>query len=34
VRAFFDRRPRPAAIRHGLLEAILAEGELHGENPA
>jgi phospholipid/cholesterol/gamma-HCH transport system ATP-binding protein len=34
VRAFFDRRPRPAAMRNGLLEAILAEGEPRGENPA
>lgn len=34
VRAFFDRRPRQATIQHGLLAAILAEGEFHGENPA
>jgi phospholipid/cholesterol/gamma-HCH transport system ATP-binding protein len=34
VQAFFDRRPRPTTIQQGLLAAILAEGELHGEDPA
>lgn len=34
VRAFFDRRPRPAVVQHGLLSAIMAEGEPHGENSA
>jgi phospholipid/cholesterol/gamma-HCH transport system ATP-binding protein len=34
IRAFFDRRPRPASVRHGLLDAILLEGEQDGKNPA
>lgn len=34
VRAFFDRRPRPMASRQGLLDAILIEGDIRGENPA
>lgn len=31
IRAFFDRRPRPATRRHGLLNAILVEGEQRGD---
>ncbi|MBI3304217.1 MAG: ATP-binding cassette domain-containing protein [Deltaproteobacteria bacterium] len=34
IRAFFDRRPRPAALQRGLLDAILIEGEQRGENQA
>jgi phospholipid/cholesterol/gamma-HCH transport system ATP-binding protein len=34
IRAFFDRRPRSAALQQNLLDAILVEGERNGKNPA
>jgi phospholipid/cholesterol/gamma-HCH transport system ATP-binding protein len=34
VRAFFDRRPRSAALQHGLLDALLVDGEHYGKNSA
>jgi phospholipid/cholesterol/gamma-HCH transport system ATP-binding protein len=34
IRAFFDRRPRPAALRQGLLDAILFEGRGDGQDSA
>jgi phospholipid/cholesterol/gamma-HCH transport system ATP-binding protein len=33
VRAFFDRRPRSAALQHGLLDTLLAAGGDYGKNP-
>lgn len=34
IRAFFDRKPRPVAIQHGLLDILTVDGDQYGKNPA